>query len=62
MARTTVRQDKEFLKDELFPSIPENLLELAAEYLNSHVNPGDVFDEDQLADWALAHGFVKTED
>lgn len=45
---TTYRQDKEFLEE----LIPETLLEKAIEWIKSNMEPQDVFEEEQLMDWA----------
>lgn len=46
-------------QDELFISelIPDNLLELAMEWLQNNMEPQDVFTTTQLETWARANGF-----
>jgi hypothetical protein len=41
--------------------IPENLLEDSIRWINSNLNPEDVFSMEDLNTWALDHGYSKTE-
>jgi hypothetical protein len=43
------RNDERFIE----AIVPSDLLEQAISWIKSNLNPDDVFDEDQLKDWAL---------
>lgn len=60
MANTSSAEDRRFLAD--VEVVPHNLLELAAEWISSNLNPEDVFDVADLDDWAKRSGYVKEED
>jgi hypothetical protein len=47
--------NNEFTK-ELISSTP---LDTAVEWIRDHMHPEDIFDEDELADWAKENGYVK---
>ncbi len=49
---TTVRQDSEFVS----AMISSTLLEEAIDWIQSNMNPEDVFDEKTLATWAKESG------
>jgi len=52
---TTKREDREFSES----IIPDTLLELSLDWISSHMKPEDVFDEKDLADWAIGQGYSK---
>ncbi len=52
---TSVHQDKEFLTAVL----PNSLLESAIDWIGKNMNPGDVFAEADLRQWARDSGFVE---
>lgn len=41
--------------------IGENLLDRAVEYIRDNLHPNEVYDEDDLKEWAIENGFVKPE-
>lgn len=51
---TTAKQDRDFIAD----LINWRLLEEAIDWIARHMEPGDVFSEDQLAAWAKENGYV----
>ena len=51
------RENKEF-KDDIFG----NILDDAINWIQSNLQPEDVFDEEKLKDWAEDNGYVKSED
>lgn len=53
------RQDKAKFKDNI---IPDDLLSDAIIWIQSNLEPSDVFKESQLEDWALANGYETKED
>ena len=52
------KENKQFLSS----VINENLLDEAINWIKSNMNPDDVFDEDQLEEWAKDNGFVESEE
>ena len=55
---TTAKQDNDF-RDMLLGS---DALDQSIEWIKDNLEPDDVFDSEQLEDWAKAHGFVSTDD
>lgn len=49
---------KNFIKD----IVPEDLLDMAIEWIKSNMEPIEVFDESQLKEWAEDNEYVKAED
>ena len=60
MRNTTSNEDDEFL--ESMDLVPKTLLERAAEYIAGNFPPEDVYEEQQLRDWAIDNGFVEKEE
>jgi hypothetical protein len=56
---TTSNEDDEFLEN--MGLIPKDLLERAAEYIAGNFPPEDVYEEQQLRDWAVENGFKEIE-
>lgn len=54
---TTVRQDSEFVS----AVIGSSLLEEAIDWIQSNMNPEDVFDEKDLATWAEENGYEEAD-
>ena len=52
------------LQDSLTSAIFDYLdpVDIVVEWVQKHLNPDDVFDENQLAEWAEENGFVKEEE
>lgn len=55
MANTTASQDSQFIKD----VIDRTLLESSIDWINSNLDPDNVFDEEKLESWAENNGYVK---
>lgn len=55
MARTTSKQCDDFVE----AVFPDYLLDQAIEWINSNLEPGDVFEEDLLEAWAEANGYKR---
>ncbi len=54
-------RDAQQLFDALdFPS-PDSVTERAVEWMRDNLDPGDVFTDEKLRDWAMANGFVEAE-
>jgi hypothetical protein len=53
--RTTSQQNRQFAES-ILPTWP---LDEAIEWINSNMEPGDVFTEDKLEEWAENNGFTK---
>lgn len=52
---TTKAEDRQFLS----ATINENLLELALDWVASHMRPDDVFGEKDWGDWAISQGYSR---
>ena len=59
MRTTTSTEDDDFL--EKLDLVPQALLERAAEYIAENFPPEDVYEEQQLRDWAIENGFEEKE-
>ena len=55
---TTARQDSEFIA----AIINSTLLEEAIDWIQSNMNPEDVFDEKALEAWAKENGYEETDE
>ena len=54
---TTIEQDRAFLRDNQL--VPDNVLELAVDWIAANMNPDDVFSAEDLKTWAFDNGFSK---
>ena len=52
-------QNTQFAHDLFNP--PDDLLDAAVDWIRDNLIPEDVFDADDLADWAYSNGFKKFE-
>lgn len=57
MIRTSARQDSNFIS-EMFSS---TLLEQAMQFIADNFEPGDIFEEDVMKEWANENGYIKEE-
>jgi hypothetical protein len=57
MANTSHKEDDRFFEDVI--GLKSNLLETAAEWIADNLEPGDVYSEEKLEEWALENGFVR---
>lgn len=48
-------------KDFISGVIGDNLLDDAIDWISSHLEPDDIFDEYSLGEWAERNGYVKEE-
>jgi hypothetical protein len=55
---TTVRQDSEFVS----AVISSSLLEEAIDWIQSNMNPEDVFDDKTLSTWAEENGYEEADE
>ena len=60
MRSTTSNEDDDFLV--AMDLEHKTLLERAAAYITENFPPQDVYDEQQLRDWAIDNGFVEKSD
>jgi len=57
MKATSVRQDSDFISE----VISSTLLEQAMQFIADNFEPGDIFEEDELREWANENGYIKEE-
>lgn len=50
-------QKQDFARD-----VCGSMLQEAVEYVSTHYYPADVFEEEELQEWAEEHGYVKEEE
>lgn len=50
-------QEREFLQ----ALLPSETLQVAVDWIQSHLDPEDVFTEDQLSGWAVNNGYTNGE-
>lgn len=55
----TYREKADFLKNVMFPSMPEDLLIGIVEWIADHLEPDDVFTEKKLEAWAEENDYAK---
>lgn len=55
--RTTTDQDRKFIAD----VISNTLLEDAIQHIKDNFSPADIFNENELEDWAENNGYIKEE-
>ena len=55
MIRTSTRQDSNFIS-EMFSS---TLLEQAMQFIAENFKPEDIFEEDEMKEWANENGYIK---
>lgn len=46
----------------LFTVVPDSLLEDTIDFISSNLEPEEVFDYEQLRDWAFANGFEQIDE
>ena len=52
MAETSREQDRKFIRENLDRILPDDLLQLAADFIADNCHPEAIFDEDKLREWA----------
>jgi hypothetical protein len=53
--RTTAKQDADFISH----MVPNDFLEICADYIASEFSPEDVFGADALHEWAQENGYIR---
>ena len=54
----TWRQNKDFREASLLDDLLDDLLDKAIEWIKSNMSPEDVFDDEQLEEWANTNAFI----
>lgn len=55
------KQDRDFIQEIVINNLPNSLLEEAQAWIGKNCDPGDVFDEKKLREWAEENGYVLPE-
>ena len=57
MRATSTRQDSDFIREVISPT----LLEQAMQFIADNFEPEDIFEEDVMREWANENGYIKEE-
>lgn len=58
---SSLKQDRDFIQEIVINNLPNSLLEEAKEWVGKNCDPGDVFDEKKLREWAEENGYILPE-